>query len=218
MNAVYPYIVPLLLIGAIVAAGLFLLRAWNNRSASTHAPYNVGRQEARVAMQANVIRAFFVIVVGVVLLGVLFAVRLFEPDSAEEPLVTVEPTRTQESPTATLETVLTATEEVVPVATDPVPATPTTQPIAEDTPTPTNEPLPTATDAPLTAVVSSGVGVWLRSTPSTEGEQLEWLLDGTSLILLDQIENTDTFTWQQVQAPSGLVGWVATDFIEVPQS
>jgi hypothetical protein len=64
-----------------------------------------------------------------------------------------------------------------------------------------------------TAVVSSGVGVWLRATPSTTGEQLEWLLDGTVLVLLDGQETADDLLWQQVQTEAGVTGWVAADFL-----
>ena len=66
-------------------------------------------------------------------------------------------------------------------------------------------------------MVNSGVGVWLRAIPSVDGEQLEWVLDGTVLILLDQVENTAEFSWQYVQTPAGNVGWVAASFIELNQ-
>jgi hypothetical protein len=53
----------------------------------------------------------------------------------------------------------------------------------------------------------------LRSLPSTEGEQLEWVLDGTTLLLLPGKQTADEFEWQQVRTPTGLEGWVAVDFI-----
>ena len=216
MDFVLPLIGPLLLIGAIVVSGLFLLRAWNNRSASSYAPYNVGRQEAQVAMRVNVLRALVVVVVGAVLLAVLFISGVFQPNLAEELEIIFEATATQPTATVTSETIVnTATPKAE--ATASVPDTPT--PIfIEDTPIATTIPLPTATNEPLTAVVSSGVGVWLRSSPSLEGDQLEWLLEGTELIFLDETVEGNTFNWQQVQTPAGTVGWVAADFVQLLES
>ncbi|MCA9925092.1 MAG: SH3 domain-containing protein, partial [Anaerolineales bacterium] len=75
-------------------------------------------------------------------------------------------------------------------------------------------PLPTATPVVETAVVTSGVGVWLRSVPGVDGEQVEWLLANTQVVLLAGQATADEFEWQEVQAPSGNVGWVAVPFIE----
>jgi hypothetical protein len=88
-------------------------------------------------------------------------------------------------------------------------AVPTNPPTDEPSPAPTNTPEPVVN----TAIVSSGVGVWLRGTPGTTGEQLEWLLDGTVLTLLDGQETADDLLWRQVQTETGLTGWVAADFI-----
>jgi len=108
-----------------------------------------------------------------------------------------------QSPTPAL-----ATPEVVEnTPTDLAPAT------AAPTDAPTNTPEPVVD----TAVVSSGVGVWLRSAPSTSGEQLEWLLDGTILTLLEGQQTADELLWQQVQTASGITGWVAADFIIVSE-
>lgn len=220
MNFVLPLIVPLLLVAAIAAAGIYLLKAWNNRTDSAYAPYNVGKHEARVAMQINIIRALAVVIVGVILLGILTISGVLQPGAAEEeePTRVVEPSPTLDNilPTMTPELIV-ATDTPVPEVTINVPDTPTAVSV-EEAPTATIEPLPTATDAPLTAVVSSGVGVWLRSSPSTAGEQLEWLLEGTELILLEDTAEGDSFNWQQVQAPSGEVGWVAVDFVVVLDS
>ena len=92
-------------------------------------------------------------------------------------------------------------------------AVPPNPPTDEPTSAPTNTPEP----ASNTAVVSSGVGVWLRGTPSTTGEQLEWLLDGTVLTLLTGQETADGLVWQQVQTDTDLTGWVAADFILISE-
>ncbi len=79
--------------------------------------------------------------------------------------------------------------------------------------------MPTATNTPepLTATVASEVGVWLRSGPGVESEQLEWLFDGTILLVLPGRESADDLEWQQVQTESGVTGWVAADFLVVNQ-
>ena len=76
---------------------------------------------------------------------------------------------------------------------------------------------PTATTAPVTAIVSSGVGVWLRGAPGTSGEQLEWLLDDTVVTLLGGQETVDDLLWQQVRTDSGVEGWVARDFLSMTE-
>jgi hypothetical protein len=58
----------------------------------------------------------------------------------------------------------------------------------------------------------------LRGTPSTSGEQLEWLLDGTVVTLLAGRETADELNWQQVRTEAGVEGWVASDFLTVNQS
>lgn len=218
MEFVLPLIVPFLIIISIGTAGFYLLKAWNNRSASTYAPYNVGRHEARVAMQRNIIRALFIVILGGVFLALFWLLRSIQLDDAllqsdppqfDLPLSPIEPDPT-----------LTATPEFEAPTPTAVLATvvfePTNTATVENTAT--AEPTITNTPEPPTAVVSSGVGVWLRDAPSTESQQIEWLLDGTVLLLLDGLEVGDTFTWQQVQAPSGEVGWVAIDFIVPPES
>jgi hypothetical protein len=81
--------------------------------------------------------------------------------------------------------------------------------------------LPVATDTPtaepVTATVISEAGVWLRAIPGTEGEQLEWVLEGTTLTLLPGLETADDLEWQQVRTPAGNEGWVAVPFIQYNQ-
>lgn len=222
MIDVLPLIILVLSIFAILGAVLFLSRAWGNRTTSVQAPFNVGQHQARMAMRINVIRAFAVLIFGVILLGVFLLMRVNQAGS-ESLLDVLTP---QSSPTAPIELSPTQTVPVVepqpptpvPVVTQAVPVLPSSTPIVEDTPTSAPLPTNTAVPEPETAVVSSGVGVWLRATPSTDGEQLEWLLQGVELILLEGQSTGETFTWQQVQAPSGTVGWVAIDFIQIADS
>ncbi|MBX7253849.1 MAG: SH3 domain-containing protein, partial [Candidatus Promineofilum sp.] len=82
-------------------------------------------------------------------------------------------------------------------------------------PTPEATAAATATTPVQTATVSSGVGVWLRGAPSTTGEQLEWLLDGTVVTLLPGQQTADDLLWQQVRTEAGVEGWVARDFLTV---
>jgi hypothetical protein len=44
---------------------------------------------------------------------------------------------------------------------------------------------------------------------------LEWLLEGTVLIVLPGQQTAEDLLWQQVQTEEGLIGWVAADFIVI---
>ncbi len=211
------FTLPILAGVAILAALIFLFRALSRRSQSVKEAYNVGQQEAKVAMQVDFVRVVAAFVVGVILFGVFSLL----PESTEDTVDLVEPTA---RPFVTPE------QNVLPTNT-PLPAIPlptnTLPPPEESTiaAPPTASPLPvvvetavsppTLTPEQATAIVSSGVGVWLRSVPSVDGEQLEWLLEGTVLIVLPSEQATaDNLAWQEVQTASGLVGWVAVPFIE----
>ena len=80
-----------------------------------------------------------------------------------------------------------------------------------------NTAAPAVAPTPQTATVSSGVGVWLRGAPSTTGEQLEWLLDGTLVTLLPGQQTADDLLWQQVRTEAGVEGWVARDFLAISE-
>ncbi|HEX6386828.1 MAG TPA: SH3 domain-containing protein [Anaerolineae bacterium] len=200
-------VIPLLAGISIVLALFFTLRALQQRSELARAAYSVGRQEARQAMQVDVVRGIAAFLVGLILLGV-FGLSPRPVESAlpptDVPSVTEPAGATPETaaPTATVEIVPTNTPTVEPSPTVP-PATPTETPIPTDTPAP----------EPRTATVSSGVGVWLRAAPGTNAEQLEWVQDGTVLTLLDGYETADDLEWQRVQTPAGSAGWVAVPFI-----
>lgn len=196
---------------AILAALYFGGRAAIHRGRPADSAYNVERQQARRSVQIDLIRALAAIVIALIFLGAFgLTPRPIEPlISPTEPIqleatdiptepATAAPTDLPSPVSDTPTPVLTATES----STSPIP--PTDSPI---------EPTETAVPQVETAVVSSGVGVWLRATPSTSGEQLEWLLDGTVLTLLDGQETADNLLWQQVQTEAGIIGWVAAEFI-----
>jgi hypothetical protein len=183
---------------SILAALYFVLKGLGARSSITRQAYSVGQVEAKRTSQVNWIRAASFFLLGLIFLGI-FAVR---------PLFS----RLGASPAPTP----TAAVEPVPTATESAPSEPTAQPSPTTLPaTPTAEvtAAPTATTAPATATVSSGVGVWLRGAPSTSGEQLEWLLDGTIVTVLSGEETADELVWQQVRTAAGIEGWVARDFL-----
>lgn len=203
----------------IIAAIIFILQARQRRTRFSRAAYNVGRQEARLAMQLNLMRALVALAVGLVLFGVYLL--LPSPSEAElfPPPPTVEPSPAETETLAT-ETAVSPTNTAVPSLT-PIPTDLATVAVSTLTPVPTSFPRPapapteTATAQRVkTAVVTSGVGVWLRSAPSVDGEQVEWLFTQTEVIVLEGQATADEFEWQQVQAPSGNVGWVAVPFIE----
>lgn len=204
---------------AVLAALFFGGRAVVRRGQPADYAYNVGRQQARQAVQIDLVRALAAIVVALIFLGAFgLTPRPVEPliSPTEVPLLENNNSPTEQPTLAPtdLPSVVISTPTVETVPAEPSPQ-PTTGPTETESPTavPTNTPPPAAD----TAVVSSGVGVWLRATPSTSGEQLEWLLDGTVLNLLDGQETADGLLWQQVQAETGLVGWVAADFLIPPE-
>jgi hypothetical protein len=204
---VFNVVIPVLGGIAILVALFFIGRAFARRSQGQSQPYSVGRQVLRRSMQIDFIRGMAAALVGLLLftvsgLGDVMGTAVSQPETERTPVVEMQP-ESEATPTATT-TIHTATPTLT--------ATPT---VSEPTATPTDIPSPTATPEPVpeTAVVQSGVGVWLRSNPSSDAEQLEWLLDGTVLTLLPGYQAGDEFEWQEVRAPSGQEGWVAVEFI-----
>lgn len=187
-----------------LAAAYFVLKGVGARSSIHRQAYAVGQVEARRASQINWIRAAFLFLAGLIFLGI-FAIRPLIADRVAPPPPTPLP-----EPTTAPTVVATLTPTVT------VPASLPTTPAASPTPRPTTA--PTATSAPQTATVSSGVGVWLRGAPSTTGEQLEWLLDGTIVTLLPGQQTADDLLWQQVRTETGEEGWVARDFLAVNET
>ena len=200
---------------AILAALFYGARAVMRRGRPTESAYNVGRQEARRAVQIDLIRALASIVVALIFLGAFgLTPRPVEPLISPTEPVLLDATDSPTEPATIAPTATLAPIEPTPpsVELDPTPQ-PTVPPTDAPPEAPTNTPEPVVE----TAVVSSGVGVWLRATPGTGGEQLEWLLDGTLLNLLAGQETVDALLWQQVQTESGVIGWVAADFLLIPE-
>ncbi len=214
MTAVFINILlPLLATVTLLAAFFYLLKALEQRRRINRQVYSVGQVETRRAMKIGFLRAIVIAFAAALLLfawGVMSATGTWPLLPELTPMPTLAPANTSTptlSPEVTPVPLETISLSLTPAATETAVATPT--PIATATPTPTVTPTP----QPATAVVSSGVGVWLRATPSTAGEQLEWLLDDTILTLLPGYETGSDFDWQQVRAPSGREGWVAVPFI-----
>ncbi len=208
MAVIFNIILPILAGLCILAMFIFIWRAFNARYKSSRQAYDVGRQEAHKAAKVNILRAAFSLLLALIFLAVIGVSPRIAAQLAPVPTATALPATKSPLPAATL--VPTATKgssTSVPSPTSP-------------RPTETSTPLPTITNTPqpLTAAVSSGVGVWLRDLPGTETEQLEWLLEGTILIVLPGQETVDDLLWQQVQTEDGLIGWVASDFIVIGES
>lgn len=212
MTAVSVVSIIILVVATLAAlVGLFfLLRGIQRRRALSHAPYNVGRQEARRGMRVDLL----VGVGGLLVAAVFFAIFFLLPGPVgTEPAADVLPSRTP-APEVTGTTAVTPTTDAataLPTATATVAASPTSP-----LPTPTATLPPTATPTPQlpTATVVSGVGVWLRDTPSVDGEQIEWLLEGTVVTVLEETAVGEEFQWQRILTADGIVGWVAVPFIE----
>lgn len=206
MAVVFNLVLPILAGIAILVMFYFILRAFGARSKASHQAYNVGKQEAIKSSRVNLVRAAIALIFALIILG---AIGIRSSFPLRSPAVTATSAAPTPRPTIAATIAPTATERIITV--EPSPTIPL--------PTATATPLPTATNtpAPLTATVNSGVGVWLRSTPGVETEQLEWLLDGTLVTILEGRENVDDLEWVQVQTESGAVGWVAADFIVINQ-
>ena len=197
----------------------FAWKAFRAYSQTSYETYGVGQQRARVAAQVNVAWCIVLLIISLILLGV--SGLSFGPAEAE-PLAPVTDTPVPTDTIAPVPTTAvspitspTTTPTLAPLATIELGETATATTVAAPptfTPAPA-APTDTPTAVPVTAVVSSGVGVWLRAEPSTSGEQLEWLLDGTVVTLLAGLQQADDFEWQQVLTSEGIEGWVATDFI-----
>jgi hypothetical protein len=213
VTAYLDVIVPALAGVSFVMAVFFLFRAFRFRSLSSRANYGVAQQEALQAMRVDFVRTVAATFVGLILFGVI---GLSPGPSESEPAATTAstaPPPSTHTPTAR-PSATTAPAQVAPTEAEQEPATPVpTVTFPSVTETPTAVPSITPIPEPVTATVASGVGVWLRSIPSTEGEQLKWVFDGTILTLLPGFETADDLDWQEVRTPDGNEGWVAAEFI-----
>lgn len=189
---------------SILAALYFILKALGARSSINRQAYSVGQVEAKRASQVNWVRAGLFLLVGLIFLAI-FAVRpLFSRGESPPPTPTL--------PAVDVAPTTAATLEPPPVQQASPAPSPTTLP---PSPSPAATAALTATPTITSATVSSGVGVWLRGAPSTNGEQLEWLLDGTIVTLLGQQQTADDLLWEQVRTDAGVEGWVASDFLTI---
>lgn len=209
LNDILDLLIPILAAISLLLAAWFALRALQFRYRSSHAPYGVAQVESRKAMQIELVRSFAAAIIGLILIGVA---GLSAP-SADDTAAVDQPQTPQVVATETIAPLPTDTME--PTKTSQV-ETPTTAPTATAPAVPaTPMPQPTVVSAaePLTATVSAPAGVWLRAIPGTEGEQLEWLLDGTVLELMPGTESVEELDWQQVRTLEGVEGWVAAPYI-----
>ncbi len=218
MQAVLSVII--LIIGAIgiLVAVFFGLRALSARMQVSKEAYGVGQLKTKRSMQKDLIWAVMALAVGLIFLGINALLPDGEVEAEPEPEIPATVEVTSESATAEPAAV---NETAVPQATN----SPTPVPFPESqvtvlpsaTPIPTDPPIPTDTPEPdlQTAVVSSGVGVYLRADPSVSALDLQWLLEGTPLEVLPGQADADGYTWVLVRTADGIEGWVATDFIEI---
>ncbi len=216
MATVFSIVIPLLAIVAIGATIFFGVRAFRHKASLSSQPYNVGQQHIRHEMQIDMLRAGASLIVALMMLGVIGFSAQPSGGSDEEVVESEE----EITPTVelTIEVPTTLPDTAVPtqppiVITEPPPTIPPEPQLPTAEPTITAVPTITPLPEPQTAFVVSEVGVWLRSTPSTSSEQVEWLLNGTELVVLSGTQSGDDLEWQQVRAPSGNEGWVAIPFI-----
>lgn len=205
VNTILPFVAGICLLIAL----LFALRAVGARAVVNKQAYDVGRQEARQTVQIALARSALALFVGLILFAV-YGLSFRPANLMASPPVT-------DTPTVTATIMATATVTTTPTMTpSPQPASPEaspTNPLLVPTATATLTPTVTATPEPTTATVNSPVvGLFLREAPGGT-QEVELLPDGTVLTLLDGRETVDGVVWQQVQAPSGNVGWVAADYI-----
>lgn len=104
-----------------------------------------------------------------------------------------------------------ATASPVAVQTPPIPTpipppTTPTQRIVVPTPAP-------AGPRPLFVANTGGEGLALRGSPTSGGERIAVLPEGTPLTPTGQEEQADGRRWRQVKDPQGREGWVAADFL-----
>jgi uncharacterized protein YraI len=61
---------------------------------------------------------------------------------------------------------------------------------------------------------TGGAGLSLRAEPSTSGDTITLLPDGTIVTVLDDaVVNADGFEWIRVRTVASEEGWVASDFL-----
>ena len=113
-------------------------------------------------------------------------------------------------------------QQTVVVLTTPAPAPPTaaapgqppTTPVsAGASPPPGGQPPGTQLGQAFTVSGTGGAGARLRSQPSTSGPTLTIVTDSTPLVVIGPDRVADGVTWRQVRTPSGVEGWVSSQFL-----
>jgi hypothetical protein len=89
---------------------------------------------------------------------------------------------------------------------------------AEEAPTaiPTNTPSPTPEPTPArTAEIANtgGAGANMRSLPGMTGTIITSINDGTTVILLNETEAVDGFSWRKIALLDGREGWVVEIYL-----
>ena len=200
MEIVAPIALILSIVAGIAAAFMF----WTSQTAQRAGRGALFNTERNVAIdRARRSRVTALALGGVAI--VLLAINLAGGGSAASVIggsPTVTPTRT---PRPTL-TMLPATREALVATREAVVAT------LLPTATPTVPPAP-----PQRAIVVNAgePGLRLRQTPN--GQEIDFLKDGTVLDLITepQVTTDDGITWQKVRDPQGREGWVSTSYIAV---
>lgn len=216
-------VIPFLAFVSLIAVVFFFGRAFTLKMQASKQKYGVGQFEKTREMKLDVMRGVGAAILGLIFLAVFGIMPRSSDTVAESVETTPMPAMTATlvitpSPTVTaivIPTMAPGTAVIFPTSTPDSITAPIDDPTAP-TAIPTIAPA-TATPAPTekTAVVASGVGVWLRDAPTVSSNQLEWLLEGVILTVLDGQETADELDWQEVRTGDGVEGWVASDYIEI---
>ncbi|UCG25512.1 MAG: SH3 domain-containing protein [Chloroflexota bacterium] len=203
-------IVVMSLIGICALATLFfLIRGIQARLSRSQQPYGVAQQEIRHDMQVNFLRAGFMLVVTLILLGIYGLIpdeQTADTTSApnSDVVTTAAATVTED---ATIDTTVTSSP------TSPSPSR--TALSATETPAATATVEATNTSTVTKAVVNSPNGLWLREAPGGT-QEVELIAHETELEILTGRQMAEELEWQQVRTPAGNEGWVAVDFLTFP--
>ena len=65
-----------------------------------------------------------------------------------------------------------------------------------------------------TTVVTNDENVRLRSEPTTDGDAIDALAEGTELLVTGEPEEGDGYTWLPVETEDGVAGYVVIDYVE----
>ncbi len=71
MAVLFNIVIPILAVISLLATLYFFGKAVAARTGASQKPYNVGRTEARITSQVNLIRGIFALIVTLILLGVV---------------------------------------------------------------------------------------------------------------------------------------------------